>query len=57
MDKYQNVFDRAAECRIFLNVNGFLTITENEKVQTRINRYGDTNKVNKFQRPLKNKKQ
>lgn len=48
MDKYQKIFCRAAECRIFLNVHGFLTTTENEKVQTRINKYGDTNKVNKF---------
>lgn len=39
MDKYQAIFKRAAECRIFLHIHGFLADSENDKVWTRINKY------------------
>ena len=44
----QSIFNRAAECRIFLHIHGFLAESENDKVRQRINKYGDKQKVNKF---------
>lgn len=55
MDKYQKTFDKAAECRIFLRVNGFLSDTENEKVRKRIDKYGKQFNVNPVQPAFRKK--
>jgi len=47
----QQIFNRAAECRIFLRVHGFLTDTENDKVWRRIDKYGTMEGVDKIKKP------
>jgi hypothetical protein len=50
MDKHQAIFNKAAECRIFLRVHGFLSDRENDKVWKRIDKYGTTFKVKKIKK-------
>lgn len=50
MDKYQAIFNRAAEARIFLHVHGFLPDSENDKIWKRIDKYGNTFRVNKIKK-------
>lgn len=53
MSNEQQIFDRAAECRIFLSVHGFLTEKENEKVWVRVDKYGTRHSVRKIKPSIK----
>lgn len=53
MGKEQKIFDKAAECRIFLRVHGFITDLENDKIWIRIDKYGDANRVIKVKKEKK----
>lgn len=45
MSTERDIYKKAAECRIFLNVHFFLTEKENERIWKRIEKYGKANQV------------
>jgi len=41
----QSIFEKAAECRMFLHIHGFLCESENDKCRDRVNKYAQKNKL------------